>query len=66
MSSFLKWGGDSASASFLIAAIALTRFDYGFRVLLPVLRERAPDIGHLIEATLIVTPHKAFVSTGID
>jgi len=63
---FSKWGGDSASASFLIAAIALTRFDYGFRVLLPVLRQRTSDVRLFIEATLIVAPHEAFVRPGID
>ncbi|HEV8140582.1 MAG TPA: hypothetical protein VGP81_12475 [Pyrinomonadaceae bacterium] len=50
----------------MIAAIPLPRLDDGFRVLLPVLRERAPDVRLFIEATLIVAPHEAFVSTGID
>jgi hypothetical protein len=41
--SFFPYYG-STSAAFLITAIALARLDYGFRVLLPVLRQRTSDI----------------------
>jgi hypothetical protein len=58
--------GGSASAPFLVSAIALARFDDGFRVLLSVLCQRTTDVGFFIKATLIVTPHETFVLTGID
>jgi hypothetical protein len=49
----------------LIAAIALAGFDNSFRVLLPVLCERSSNVGFLIEATLIIAPHEAFVFAGV-
>jgi len=49
----------------LIAAIALAGFDNSFRVLLPVLCERSSNVGFLIEATMIIAPHEAFVFAGV-
>jgi hypothetical protein len=53
-------------APFLIAAIALAWLDYSFRVLLPVLRQRTPDVRFFIKLTLIVAPHEAFVPARVD
>jgi hypothetical protein len=50
----------------LIAAITLARLDHSFRMLLTILCQRAADVGHFIELSLIVTPHEAFVSAGIN
>jgi hypothetical protein len=49
----------------LIAAIALAGFDHGLRVFLSVLCKRSSNVGFLIEATLIIAPHEAFVFAGV-
>ena len=56
----------AALTSFFIAAVALTRLDCCFRVLLDVLCERAALIIRLLKLALVVTPHIALVGSRID
>lgn len=52
--------------SFLIAAIALSRRDYGLRVFANVLGQRPADVVDLVESALFVTADEALVVAGVD
>jgi hypothetical protein len=50
----------------MIAAIALALFRHRFGMLLNVVRQRPANVIALLKTAMLVTPHVAFVMTGID